>query len=206
MPHCVIDSKATTVRKQCRPTAMYDSKNVMQAQCVIISDHSNNLDYRTETATAQYRKNGEKIAMTNIPQSTYQHPLEVYGQRNGHHRRPPWRPNTVKHVEDDAPPPTPREKTLGSTRRRGTAFQVRRRWENLEQVCENDDCDKRRGEVYKGIVLGERWLLPSSRSTIVSGKIPVPSMFSASWRGHRVRWTSTLWVWKKTEVPLLFGQ
>ena len=27
---------------------------------------------------------------------------------------------------------------------------------------------------------GEQWLLPSSRSTIVGGKIPVPSMFSGS--------------------------
>ena len=120
----------------------------MQAHSVTLCERSRNLDQKT--ATAEHKNNGDKIAVTNIPQSSSRQPLGEYAQRNGRRRHPSWRPNTVQHVDDDAPPPTTGQKILGSVRRRGIAFQVRRRLGNLQQVCGNDDCDRKQGELDDG--------------------------------------------------------
>ena len=84
----------------------------MQAHSVTLCERSRNLDHKT--AAAEHRNDEDKIALTNIPQSSSRQPLGVYAQRNGRCRRPPWRLNTVKHIDDDAPPPTARQKILGS--------------------------------------------------------------------------------------------
>ena len=84
----------------------------MQAHSITLCERSRNLDHKT--AAAEYRNYGDKIALTNIPQSSSRQPLGEYAQRNGRRRRPPWRPNTVKHVDDDAPPPTAGPKILDS--------------------------------------------------------------------------------------------
>ena len=97
----------------------------MQAHSVTLCERSRNLDQKT--AAPEHRNDGDNIALMNIPQSSSRQPLGEYAQRNGRRRRPPWRPNTVKYVDDDAPPPTAGQKILDSAQRRGIAFQVRRR-------------------------------------------------------------------------------
>ena len=86
----------------------------MQAHSVILCERSRNLHHKT--AAEEHRNYREKIALTNIPHSSSRQPLGVYAQKNGRRRRPPWRPNTVKHVDNAAPPPTVGEKILGSAR------------------------------------------------------------------------------------------